>query len=149
MDCSPPGSSLYGIFQAKTLKWVAISSSKGPSRPRNRTRVSFISASLIAQLVKNPPAMQETQVRSLGWEDPLEKGKATHASLLAWRIPWTVQSMVSQSVGHDRATFSHALSPLLIADGVLPAEPLGKPVILCSTAQIVSFPVFSIGQDLF
>ena len=86
---------------------------------------------------------------SLGWEDPLEKGKATHASLLAWRIPWTVQSMVSQSVRHNQATFSHALSPLLIADGVLPAEPLGKPVILCSTAQIVSFPVFSIGQDLF
>ena len=47
-------------------------------------------ASLVAQLVKNPPAMQETWVRSLGWEDPLEKGKATHSSILAWRIPWTV-----------------------------------------------------------
>ena len=46
--------------------------------------------SIIAQLVKNPPAMQETWVRSLGWEDPLEKGKATHSSILAWRIPWTV-----------------------------------------------------------
>ena len=45
-------------------------------------------ASPVAQLVKNPPAMQETWVRSLGWEDPLEKGKATHSSLLAWRIPW-------------------------------------------------------------
>ena len=41
-------------------------------------------------LVKNPPAMWETWVRSLGWEDPLEKGKATHSSILAWRIPWTV-----------------------------------------------------------
>ena len=50
-------------------------------------------ASLVAQLVKNPPAMQETWVRSLGWEDPLEKGKATHSSILAWRIPWTVESM--------------------------------------------------------
>ena len=50
-------------------------------------------ASLVAQLVKNPPAMQETCVRSLGWEDPLEKGKATHSSILAWRIPWTVKSM--------------------------------------------------------
>ena len=40
-------------------------------------------------LVKNPPAMQETQVQSLGWEDPLEKGMATHSSILAWRIPWT------------------------------------------------------------
>ena len=47
-------------------------------------------ASLIAQLVKNPPAMWETWVHSLGWEDPLEKGKATHSSILAWRIPWTV-----------------------------------------------------------
>ena len=44
-------------------------------------------ASLMVQLVKNPPAMQETWVRSLGWEDPLEKGLATHSSILAWRIP--------------------------------------------------------------
>ena len=44
-------------------------------------------ASLVAQLVKNPPAMPKTWVRSLGWEDPLEKGKATHSSILAWRIP--------------------------------------------------------------
>ena len=47
-------------------------------------------ASLVAQLVKNPPAIQETWVQSLGWEDPLEEG--THSSILAWRIPWTVQS---------------------------------------------------------
>ena len=47
-------------------------------------------ASLVAQLVKNLPAMWETWVWSLGWEDPLEKGKATHSSILAWRIPWTV-----------------------------------------------------------
>ena len=45
-------------------------------------------ASLVAQLVKNPPTMWETWVQSLGWEDPLEKGKATHSSILAWRIPW-------------------------------------------------------------
>ena len=48
--------------------------------------------SLVAQLVKNPPAMQETPVRFLGWEDSLEKGKATHSGILAWRIPWTIQS---------------------------------------------------------
>ena len=47
-------------------------------------------ASLVAQLVKNPPAMQETWIQSLGWEDPLEKGKATHSSILAERIPWTI-----------------------------------------------------------
>ena len=50
----------------------------------------MIGASLVAQLVKNPPAMQETWVQSLDWEDPLEKIKATHSSILAWRIPWTV-----------------------------------------------------------
>ena len=44
---------------------------------------------LVAQLVKNPPAMRETWVRSLGWEDALEKGMTTHSSILAWRIPWT------------------------------------------------------------
>ena len=60
----------------------------------------------MAQTVKNLPAMQDTQVRSLGREDPLEKGVATHSSVLAWRIPWTeepsrLQSMGSQRVGHD------------------------------------------------
>ena len=45
---------------------------------------------LMAQLVKNPPAMWETWVQSLGWEDPLEKGMAVHSSILAWKIPWTV-----------------------------------------------------------
>ena len=49
----------------------------------------LIRASLVAQMVKNLPAMQETQVRSLGWEDPLDTGMATHYSILAWRIPWT------------------------------------------------------------
>ena len=58
-------------------------------------------ASAVAQLVKNPPAMREIWVLSLGWEDPPEKGKATYSSVLAWRIPWTVQSMGSQRVRHD------------------------------------------------
>ena len=58
-------------------------------------------ASLVAQLVKNLPAIWETWVLSLGWEDPLEKGTATHSSILAWRIPWTVQSMGSQRVGRN------------------------------------------------
>ena len=58
-------------------------------------------ASLVAQLVKNPPAVRETWVRSLGWEDPPEKANATHCSVLAWRIPWTIQSMGLQRVGHN------------------------------------------------
>ena len=53
-------------------------------------RLQYSWASLVAQLVKNLPAMQETCIQSLGWEDPLEKGKATHSSILAWRIPWTI-----------------------------------------------------------
>ena len=61
----------------------------------------FGRTSLVAQLVKNPPAMWETWVPSLGWQDPLEKGKATHSSILAWRIPWTIESMGSQRVRHD------------------------------------------------
>ena len=50
---------------------------------------SLLRASLMAQTIKNLPAVQKTQVRSLGWEDPLEKGMATYSSIIAWRIPWT------------------------------------------------------------
>jgi len=66
----------------------------------------ILGASLVAQMVKNPPAMQVTGVRCLGQEDSLEKGMAIHFSILAWRIPWTkepgrLQSMGSQRVRHD------------------------------------------------
>ena len=69
----------------------------------------IIWASLVAQLVKNLPAMWETWVRFLSWEDPLVKGTATISSVLAWRIPWTkkpgtLQSMGSQRVRHAQAT---------------------------------------------
>ena len=71
-------------------------------------------ASLVAQRVKCLPAMQETWVRSLGQEDPLEKEMATHSSTLAWKIPWTekpgrLQSMGSQRVGHNWVTSLHSL----------------------------------------
>ena len=56
----------------------------------NWISLSSQGTSLVAQLVENPPAMWETWVQSLVWEDPLEKGKATHSTILAWRIPWTV-----------------------------------------------------------
>ena len=62
-----------------------------------------IRASLMAQMVKNPPAMQETQVRSLGQEYPMEKGMATHSSILAWRIPWTEEPGRLQSIGSQRS----------------------------------------------
>ena len=59
----------------------------------------FLWASLVVQTVKNPPAMQETWVQSLDQEDPLEKGMATHSSILAWRISWTEESGRLQSMG--------------------------------------------------
>ena len=84
-------------------------------------------ASLVAQMVKNLPAMQKTWVQSLGREDPLEKEMATHSSTLTWRIPWTeepgrIQSMGSQSVGHNWATYTqvHAHS------GAIPSITVAK-----------------------
>ena len=73
---------------------------------RLKEYMEFSRASLVAQTVKNLPAMQETWVRSLGHEDPLEKGMAIHSSILPWRIPWTeerigLQFMGSQRVRHD------------------------------------------------
>ena len=74
-------------------------------------------ASQVAQWVKNPPTMQEmkqTWIRSLGWEDPLEEGRATHPSTLSWRIPWTeepggLRSMGSQRVSHSWSDLAHML----------------------------------------
>ena len=60
-------------------------------------------ASLVAQMLKNLSAMQETWVRSLGWEDPLEKRMATHSSILPWRIPWKAEPGGLQSMGSQRA----------------------------------------------
>ena len=70
---------------------------------------------MVAQAAKNLPAMQETWVQSLGWEDPLEKRMATHSSTLAWKIPWTeepgkLQSMGSQRIRHDWATNTFTLN---------------------------------------
>ena len=74
--------------------------------------LSNFQASLIVQSVKNLPTMQETWVRSLGWEDPLEKGKATHSRILAWRILWTEESGRQQSMGsvHGVRKKTHQIS---------------------------------------
>ena len=110
MDCSLPGSSVHGIFQARVMEWVVIallaqlvkkstcnardlSSIPGSERSAGEGigyPLQYSWASFVAQLVKNLSAMWETWVRSLGWEDLLEKVKATQSSILAWRIPWTV-----------------------------------------------------------
>ena len=83
--------------------------------------------SLVAQLVKNLPAVWETWVRSLGWEDPLKKGKATQSSILAWRIPWTVESMGSQRVRHYWVTFTFTQLCLTLCDSMDCSTP-GFPV---------------------
>ena len=74
------------------------------------TGLIFARASLLAQLVKNLHKMLENWVQSLGWEDPLEKGKATHSSMLAWRIPWTVYPMRSQRIRQDWMTLTQLIS---------------------------------------
>ena len=70
--------------------------------------------SLVAQIVKHLPTMQETRVRSLGWEDPLEKDMATHSSILAWRIPWTEETGRLLSVGSQRVRHDWAADTLIL-----------------------------------
>ena len=102
LNCSALIPLSSGLLRWRRLQW------KGNSRRIFLTKeenfgMFFLGekASLVAQLVTNLPAMQKTWVQSLGWEDPLEKRKATHSSILAWRIPSTVQSMGLQRVRHD------------------------------------------------
>ena len=77
-------------------------------------------ASLMAQLVKNPSAVWETWVRSLGWEGLLEKGKAIHSSILAWRIPWTIHGITKSQ--HNWVTFTSTISVHLSVVKNLPAQ---------------------------
>ena len=82
-------------------------------------------AFIVAQLVKNPLSIWETWVWSLGWEDPLEKGKATHSSILSWRIPWTVQPMGSQRVWATWLSnfhFTSALKCILLSGLINPFQ---------------------------
>ena len=133
MGCSLPGSSVHGIFQVRVLEWGAIAFSNGgyywlanlfldnPLRKcaqhskgltlewRKESQLRDEISSLVAQMVKRLPTMQETWVQSLDWEDLLEKEMATHSSTLAWKNPWMeepdrLQSMGSQRVGHDWVT---------------------------------------------
>ena len=106
MDCSLPGSSVLGILQARILEWVAMPSSRGifltqELKPHLYHLLQWQAffffphlvppgvevASLVAQMVKNLPALWETWVWSLGWKDALKESMATHSSILSWRIP--------------------------------------------------------------
>ena len=108
MDCSLPGSFVHGISPGQNTGVGTGAEPPGKESAYNAGYSILIPGSgrstgegigyplqyswdyLMVQLVKNPPAMWETWVQSLGWEDPLEKGTATHSSILAWRFPWTV-----------------------------------------------------------
>ena len=68
----------------------------------NHFKIPIILRAAMAQMVKNPPAMQETRVRFLGWEDSLEKGMVTRSSILAWKIPWTEEPGGLRSIGLQR-----------------------------------------------
>ena len=94
--------------------------------------LQFSWASLLAQLVRDPPATQPTLVRFLGWEDCLEKGKTTHCSVLAWRIPWTVW-------GHQESDRTERLSLPFQSQTPTPSLPNSWP---CWQAQIYSIRIF-------
>ena len=82
-------------------------------------------ASLVTQTIKNSPGMWETWVRSLGWEDPLEEGMATHSSILSWRIPWTEEPGGLQSMGSQKTDQLRTWTYLLFRDhlNLLPLTP--------------------------
>jgi len=109
-----PGGLLYpGMEPTSPVLQVGSLLAKPPGKPLSYHNVMLIITAKtfpwafpVAQTVKNLPTMQETQVRTLGWEDPLEKGMATYFSIRAWKIPWTeesgrLQSMRSQRVRQD------------------------------------------------
>ena len=118
---------LSKIFQLGKPKWKDITEQRGTHYKSTKDYALLVRlnkfpllvrkerASRVAQMVKRLPAVWETLVRSLGWEDPLEKEMATHSSTLAWKIPCTeepgrLQSMGSQTAGHDWATSRYCLS---------------------------------------
>ena len=88
----------------------------------------------MAQLVKNPPAIRETWVGFMGWEDPLEKGMATHSSILAWGIPWTIQSLETpgQIAGVGSSSLLQGIFP---TQGLNPGLPHCRQILYCLSHQ--------------
>ena len=103
------GYSLWGLKESDSterLHFLSFLSTVIYNGKESEKESIYVQASLVAQMVKHLPAMQETQVQSLGWEDPLGKEMAAHSSTLAWKIPWMekpggLQSVGSQRVRHD------------------------------------------------
>ena len=101
-----PGSSAGKESTCKAGDPSSIPRSETIPGRRDRYPLEYSWASLVTQMVENPPAMWETWVRSLDWEDPLEEGLATHSSILAWRISWTEELGRLQSMGVQRVRHS-------------------------------------------
>ena len=105
------GNGSKSLFPLGTVNWNAVSLEPFvPALPSSVEEIYIqeqtmqplqTGTSLVAQTVKRLSTMWETQVRALGWEDPLEKGMAIHSSILTWRVPWTEESTGLQRVGHD------------------------------------------------
>ena len=144
LDHSPPLLSAHRIIP-RTLEKASVLSSRVSSWPRDPTRVSCIAgriftvepsgspnnkhvpllfwASPVAELVKNLPAVWETRIRSLGWEDLLEKGMAAHSSILAWTIPWTEETGRWQSTRWQKLNTTERLTLALhLPASVFPSE---------------------------
>ena len=108
VDCSTPGFPVPHLLPDLSLNlpnFMSIESVRPIISGRGETGIYLfpeIGVSLVSQLVKNLPAVQETWVQSLGWEDPLEKEMATHSSILAWKISWTEEPGELQSLGSQR-----------------------------------------------
>ena len=126
IDCRPPGPSVHGIFPARILLWVAFSFSRACICSSfllitfNSCIIFFIWvyhitwASLVAQMAKNLPAMQETWLWSLGGEDLLKKGMTIHSSTLAWRIPWTEEPGGLSSWGAKKPDVTEQLTHTIL-----------------------------------
>ena len=118
LSCPPPGDLPDPGVKLMSLMLSCIGRKFTTSA--NREDICYIiiiqnPASLVAQIVKNPPAMQENWVRSLGWEDPLDKEMATYWSILAWRIPWTEESGGLQFLESKRAGHNWVTNTLVLA----------------------------------
>ena len=106
--CNPRDYTVHGILQARILEWAAFPFSRGSSQPRDQTQVSFFTSWATKRIHLAMQETRELHIWSLGQEDTLEQGMATHSSIVAWKIPWTeepggLQSMELQRVGHDWA----------------------------------------------
>ena len=112
-------------WRGKKITDAALGSNLGINNKRKKKTTNDTTTSLVAQTVKRLSTMRETRVRSLGWEDPLEKEMAIHSSTIAWKIPWTeepgrLQSMGSQRVAHNWANSrSRSLKSLCKAKGTI------------------------------